>query len=82
MGFSQLESKKIIDACLANVARVAKGKESAEERLSKIKLQLVLVESVLSSTEKKKKKKSKKRKLSDGESTSSVEIVEAAEPSK
>ena len=76
MGFSQLESKKIVDACLRNISKVAKGKKSGEERIKEIELQLELVHSVLSDTDKKKKKKSKKRKLNDDDGTSSVEIVE------
>ena len=79
MGFSQIESKKIVDACLRNVAKVVKGKESGEEKLIQIKLQIELVDAVLKDTDKKKKKKSKKRKLSDDASTASADN---AEPSK
>lgn len=81
MGFTQLESKKIVEACLRNVSRIAKAKESGEDRLEQIKLQLDLVDAVLRDTDKKKKKKSKKRKISDDDSVS-IEIVEAVDPNK
>ena len=75
MSFSPAESKKIVEACLANVSRIAKGKDSVEERMDKLKLQMLLIGEILHGTKKKSKKKSKKRKLKDDDGTSSVEIV-------
>ena len=75
MGFSQLESKKIVDACLRNITKTAKSKDGQEEKIRQIKLQLELLDAVLNDTEKR-KKKNKKRKVSDDGETSSIEIVE------